>query len=62
MLAAYLGAASELDLSTYLTERVFGAAESVTVAPDDDDLRGFDAYLARYSAGLAVERAAVEAL
>ncbi|WP_456826556.1 xylulokinase [Cellulomonas sp. P5_E12] len=62
VLAAYLGAASELDLSTYLTERVFGAAESVTVAPDDDDLRGFDAYLARYSAGLAVERAAVEAL
>src|SRR6478735_7254527 len=62
VLAAYLGAASELDLSTYLTERVFGAAESVTVAPDDDDLRGFDAYLARYSAGLAVERAAVDAL
>lgn len=62
VLAAYLGAASEQDLSTYLEERVFGGAESVTIAPDDDDVRGFDAYLARYSAGLAVEQAAVEAL
>ncbi|WP_456844431.1 xylulokinase [Cellulomonas sp. P5_C6] len=62
VLAAYLGAASEQDLSTYLEERVFGGAESVTIAPGDDDVRGFDAYLARYSAGLAVEQAAVEAL
>ncbi|MEZ0448156.1 xylulokinase [Cellulomonas sp. ICMP 17802] len=62
VLAAYLGAADEQDLSTYLTTRVFGGAVSETVAPDQDDVRGFDAYLERYSAGLAVERAAVEAL
>jgi sugar (pentulose or hexulose) kinase len=60
VLAAYLG--SDEDLSTYLSEQVFADADAVTVAPDDDDVRGFDAYLERYSAGLAIERAAVEAL
>ena len=34
----------------------------MTVEPDADDVRGFDAYLERYSAGLAIEQAAVEAL
>ncbi|KQY47128.1 xylulokinase [Cellulomonas sp. Root137] len=62
VLAAYLGAADEQDLSTYLTTRVFGDAVSETVAPDQDDVRGFDAYLERYCAGLAIEQAAVEAL
>ncbi|WP_315096445.1 FGGY-family carbohydrate kinase [uncultured Cellulomonas sp.] len=62
VLAAYLDAAPEQDLSTYLTTRVFGDAVAQTVKPDTDDVRGFDAYLQRYSAGLAVERAAVEAL
>jgi sugar (pentulose or hexulose) kinase len=62
VLAAYLAAAPEQDLSTYLTTRVFADAVSVTVPPDRDDVRGFDAYLDRYAAGLAIEQAAVEAL
>ncbi|MBO3083442.1 xylulokinase [Cellulomonas fengjieae] len=62
VLAAYLAAAPEQDLSTYLAERVFGSAETVTVAPDPEDVRGYDAYLVRYVAGLAIERAAVVAL
>ena len=32
------------------------------VDPDPEDVPGFAAYLTRYRAGLAVERAAVEAL
>ncbi|WP_426592180.1 xylulokinase [Cellulomonas sp. McL0617] len=62
VLAAYLDAAPELDLSTYLATRVFGDAVTETVAPDADDVRGFDAFLERYVAGLAIERAAVEAV
>ena len=62
VLAAYLAAASEQDLAGYLEERVFGGAVATTVEPDADDVRGFDAYLERYSAGLAIEKAAVEAL
>lgn len=62
VLAAYLDAAPELDLSTYLATRVFGDAVTETVAPDADDVRGFNAFLERYVAGLAIERAAVEAV
>ena len=39
-----------------------GTENDFVLLPDPDDVRGFDAYLERYSAGLAVERAAVEAL
>jgi sugar (pentulose or hexulose) kinase len=60
VLAAYLG--SDQDLSTYLRERVFADATSTTVEPVPDDVRGYDTFLERYSAGLAIERAAVEAL
>lgn len=62
VLAAYLGAAPDQDLAGYLEDRVFGGAVATTVDPDPDDVRGFDAYLERYTAGLAIEKAAVEAL
>jgi sugar (pentulose or hexulose) kinase len=65
VLAAYTAAAATgetLDLDGYLRERVFGSAEFETSAPDAADVAGFTAYLDRYSAGLAVERAAVDAL
>ncbi len=62
VLAAYRAAAPDEDLSTYLTTRVFADAVTQTVDPEPDDVRGFDAYLERYRAGLAVEQAAVEAL
>lgn len=50
------------DLDTYLRDRVFAATESRTVQPGLDDVAGYAAYLDRYRAGLAVERAAVTAL
>jgi len=62
VLAAYLDAAAEQDLSSYLGTRVFGGAVQETVAPDEDDVRGFETFLTRYSAGLAIERAAVDAV
>jgi sugar (pentulose or hexulose) kinase len=62
VLAAYLGAASEQDLGDYLSTQVFAGSVAETVAPDDDDARGFDTFLERYSAGLAIERAATEAV
>jgi sugar (pentulose or hexulose) kinase len=61
-LAAYLGAASELDLQTFLSTRLFGEAEVDVAEPDDDDVAGYAAYLERYSAGLAIEQAATEAI
>jgi sugar (pentulose or hexulose) kinase len=65
VLAAYTAAVadgSDLDLDGYLRERVFGSAEFETSTPDAQDVAGFTAYLDRYSAGLAIERAAVDAL
>jgi sugar (pentulose or hexulose) kinase len=65
VLAAYTAAVadgSDLDLDGYLRERVFGSAEFETSTPDAQDVAGFAAYLDRYSAGLAIERAAVDAL
>jgi len=62
VLASYLAHASETDLSGYLNDRVFDGAETSVVDPDPADAAGFAAYLDRYRAGLAVERAAVEAL
>jgi sugar (pentulose or hexulose) kinase len=61
-LAAYLGAAAEQDLGTYLSTQLFADAEVDVVEPDPDDVAGYAAYLERYSAGLAVERAAVESI
>jgi sugar (pentulose or hexulose) kinase len=52
----------ETDLAGYLDRRVFASADVRTVAPHPDDVAGFAAYLDRYRAGLAVERAAVDAL
>src|SRR6478609_7643667 len=62
VLAAYLDAAAEQDLPTYLAERVFAGAAVDTVAPDPADVAGYEQFLDRYRAGLAVERAATEAL
>ena len=62
VLAAYASSGSELDLDAYLRDVVFSDAVIETVDPDPEDVPGFAAYLGRYRAGLAVERAAVDAL
>jgi sugar (pentulose or hexulose) kinase len=62
VLAAYLGAGDEADLGTYLGTNVFADAARDVVDPGPGDVAGFAAFLERYSAGLAVERAATEAL
>ncbi len=62
VLAAYLGAAVEQDLGAYLSDRVFAGADLEVVEPDTADVAGFAAYLERFEAGLAIERAAIAAL
>jgi sugar (pentulose or hexulose) kinase len=61
VLAAYLVAADELDLGSYLTTRVFADAAVDVVEPDPADVEGFAVFLRRYVAGLEVERAAAQA-
>ena len=62
VLASYLSSASTTDLSGYLRDRIFRDASLHVVDPHPADIAGFGTYLDRYRAGLAVERAAVDAL
>ena len=49
-------------LPAYLEKKVFAGAAGAKVEPDPRDAAGFAAYMERYKAGLAVERAAGKAL
>ncbi len=47
-------------LSDYLEQQVFADATLETIEPDPADVAGFEAFMQRYNAGLAIERTAVE--
>lgn len=61
VLAAFLGSA-ESSLEQFLSGEVFVDKESETVVPDPADVRGYDAFLDRYTAGIALQRVAVDVL
>ncbi|MGA7394642.1 MAG: FGGY-family carbohydrate kinase [Terrimicrobiaceae bacterium] len=63
LLASYMLRKEEKQpLEAYLSDRVFAADKSTTIAPDQRDVLGFAAFMERYKEGLAIERAAVDAL
>lgn len=63
VLAAYLDDAKRgAALDEYLRRRVFGGFAFETTTAHPDDVAGFARYIEQYRAGLAIERAAVEAL
>lgn len=50
------------NLESYLSDEVFKDAVAETMNPDAADVKGFDEYIEVYRKGLAIERAAVEAV
>ena len=63
LLSAYLLNKSEGEsLEDYLNSRVFAGVSGTTLAPDQAEAEGFNAYMKQYMALLNVERAAVEHL
>ena len=63
LLAAYMLNKEEKEpLEAYLSNKVFAGDNSTTIAPDQRDVHGFTAFMERYKEGLAIERAAVDAL
>lgn len=63
LLAAYLKFRSNAEtIDSFLNLRVFSGEKSITVEPDPLDVAGFEEFMVRYKAGLAVERKAVEVL
>ena len=62
VLASYAASGARESLADYLRTRVFWGTSFTVVEPDPDDVTGFAAYLDRYRAGLAIERAAASAI
>ena len=63
LLAAYRVNCKEgQTLEAYLNEQVFAGAKGSTVAPDEADAAGFDAYTERFVQALEAEKAAVAAM
>ena len=60
LLAAYMVNGQGRTLEEYLEQDVFAGMASETMNPDPADVAGYDAFMARYQPGLAIERAAVE--
>ena len=49
-------------LEDFLRQKVFADNMGITVAPEQKDVDGFNRFMERYSAGLAIEKAAVQYL
>ena len=63
LLAAYrVRKAEGQTLEDYLEQEVFAGQPVTTLAPEAADVAGFNAFIGRYTAGLPVERSAVEHL
>jgi sugar (pentulose or hexulose) kinase len=60
LLAAFARDRTGQSLADFLAANVFAGAGLETISPDPADVAGFDAYVTRFSAGLPIERAAVE--
>ena len=63
LLAAYMVHKAEGEkLEDFLNHKVFAGAAGTMISPDPADVSGFDQFLKVYTAGLAIERAAVDCL
>lgn len=63
LLASYMvNKADGESLDDYLNNKVFAGQEGTKMEPDPADVKGFDEYLEVYTAGLPIERAAVDQL
>jgi sugar (pentulose or hexulose) kinase len=67
LLAAYMAHKMEHkgqneSLEAYLNTKVFAGENSTTIAPTQEDMAGFAAFMERYKKGLVIEKAAVESL
>lgn len=63
LLAAYLQRkGADETLEAYLAGQVFAGNPGIEMTPDPEDVKGFTAFMERYTKGLAIQRAAVDSL
>ncbi|MBR4321700.1 MAG: ATPase, partial [Treponema sp.] len=60
VLASYLVNGKGKALDAWLNENVFASSKKTTIEAKKDDVEGFNAFFARYTKGLAIEKAAIE--
>jgi len=61
LLAAYMQQKQNGEtMESYLDKKVFAGITAERIDPDPKDVQGFEAYMKRYTDGLAIERAAVD--
>ncbi|MDD2958746.1 MAG: FGGY-family carbohydrate kinase [Lachnospiraceae bacterium] len=61
VLAAYLADKKPGEtLETYLEKRIFAKMTGETCTPEKEDVEGFQTFMKRYEAGLAIEKSAIE--
>lgn len=63
LLASYMNNKEQDEsLAHFLDHKVFQNTEGQEIAPDEVDVKGFETFIKRYEAGLAIEQAAVDHL
>lgn len=63
VLASYMvNSAADESLADYLNHKVFAGQKALDMAPKAEDVEGFNQFMKRYTKGLAIERAAVDAM
>lgn len=63
LLAAYrIDREKDEKLEDYLEKWIFGELSGETITPYAEDVKGFQIFMERYKAGLAIERSAIEAM
>ncbi|MBR6235017.1 MAG: ATPase, partial [Spirochaetales bacterium] len=60
LLAAYMIWNEGESLEDFLDNKVFNGARTQTIMATDEEVRGFDAYIADYKKALEIERKALE--
>ena len=62
LLASYMiNKADNENLEEYLSHKVFAKKACLTMSPDPKDVEGFEHFMKRYTKGLAIQRAAINA-
>ncbi len=62
LLAAYMKDKQGESLQDYLNNKIFAGQSGISIEPDAKDVEGFDKFMKRYMAGLAIEHMAVDML
>lgn len=63
LLAAYMvRKGGEETLAAYLADKVFAGEAGTTLEPVEKDVKGYEAFMERYTKGLPIERAAIDSL